>query len=41
MKRLNPDVAVHRLIADPTFKPVRQKKRNFATERNLVAKEEV
>ena len=39
MKWLNPEVMVHRLNVDPTFKLVRQKKRNFVA--NQVAKEEV
>ena len=34
MKGLNLEVMIHMLNADPTFKPVRQKKRNFSTERN-------
>ena len=41
MKGLNPKVMVHRLNADSDFKLVRQKKRNFAAERNQAAKEEV
>ena len=41
MKGLNPEVMVHRLTAYPTFKPVRQKKKNFVVERNLAAKNEV
>ena len=41
MKGLNPEMMVHRLNADPAFKPVRQKKRYFAIERNLAANEEV
>ena len=41
MKGLNPDIMVHRLNADPAFKPVRQKKMTFAAKRNQAAREEV
>lgn len=41
MKGLNPDIMVHRLNADPSFKPVGQKNRTFATEKNQVTMEEV
>lgn len=41
MKGLNPEVIVHWLNANPAIKPVKQKKRNFATERNQPAKEEM
>ncbi|XP_027083502.1 uncharacterized protein [Coffea arabica] len=35
------DLAVHHLNVDPRFKPVKQKKRSFAPERNEVIKKEV
>ncbi|XP_071909712.1 uncharacterized protein [Coffea arabica] len=35
------DLAVHHLNVDPCFKPVKQKKRSFAPERNEVIKKEV
>ncbi|XP_071929192.1 uncharacterized protein [Coffea arabica] len=35
------DLAVHHLDVDPNFKPVKQKKRSFAPERNEVIKAEV
>ena len=35
------DLAVHHLNVDPRFKPVKQKKRNFAPERNEVIRKEV
>nr|XP_027082130.1 uncharacterized protein LOC113704425 [Coffea arabica] len=35
------DLAVHHLNIDPRFKPVKQKKRNFAPERNEVIRKEV
>ena len=35
------DLAVHHLNVDPRFKPVKQKKRSFAPERNEVIKMEV
>lgn len=34
MPRINPHVAVHKLEVDSTSKPVKQKKINFALERN-------
>ena len=41
MEGLKPEMMVHKFNADPAFKPVRQKKRSFAAERNMAAKEEV
>ncbi|XP_071921818.1 uncharacterized protein [Coffea arabica] len=35
------DLAIHRLNVDPRFKPVKQKKRSFAPERNEVIRKEV
>ncbi|XP_027183805.1 uncharacterized protein LOC113782093 [Coffea eugenioides] len=35
------ELAVHKLHVDPSIRPVKQKKRNFAPERNEVVKEEV
>ncbi|XP_077232571.1 uncharacterized protein LOC143869898 [Tasmannia lanceolata] len=35
------EVAVHRLNVDPSYRPVKQKKRNFAPERQKAIKEEV
>nr|XP_027065152.1 uncharacterized protein K02A2.6-like [Coffea arabica] len=41
MPRISTDLAVHHLNVDPRFKPVKQKKRSFAPERNEVIKKEV
>ncbi|XP_071920768.1 uncharacterized protein [Coffea arabica] len=41
MPGVPPELTVHRLHVDPNIRPVKQKKRNFAPERNEVVKEEV
>ncbi|XP_027166642.1 uncharacterized protein LOC113766677 [Coffea eugenioides] len=41
MPGVPPELAVHKLHVDPSIRPVKQKKRNFAPERNEVVKEEV
>ena len=41
MPRIDPSVIAHRLNVYPSSKPVRQKKRVFASERNNAIKEEV
>lgn len=41
MKCLNPNIVVHRLNANPTFKPVREKRRTFTAQINQVVREEV
>ncbi|XP_071916252.1 uncharacterized protein [Coffea arabica] len=41
MPRVPPELAVHKLHVDPSIRPVKQKKRHFAPERNEVVKEEV
>ena len=41
MSGINPSVITHRLNVSPSFKPVRQKKRVFAPERDNAIKDEV
>ncbi|GAA0170450.1 hypothetical protein LIER_24701 [Lithospermum erythrorhizon] len=41
MPGFNPDVALHKLHVDPTFKPVKQKKRNFSDEKNHAIRSEI
>jgi hypothetical protein len=41
MLGINPSVIEHRLNADPDFRPIRQKRRAFAPERNQAVAEEV
>jgi hypothetical protein len=41
MPGIDPDIISHRLNIDPTARPVKQKKRNFAPERNKAIAEEV
>ncbi|GAA0140994.1 hypothetical protein LIER_02238 [Lithospermum erythrorhizon] len=36
-----PDTALHRLHVDPSFRPIKQKKRNFSDEKNLAIQKEV
>ena len=38
---VDPNVISHKLNVDPTYRPVRQKRRKFAPERNQVINEEV
>jgi hypothetical protein len=41
MPGIDPSIIVHRLNADPSFRPVRQKRRTFAPERNQAVADEV
>jgi hypothetical protein len=41
MPGIDPSIIVHRLNADPSFRPVRQKRRTFVPERNQAVAEEV
>ncbi|KAJ9544306.1 hypothetical protein OSB04_024013 [Centaurea solstitialis] len=41
MVGIDPDIISHKLNVDPTFKPVKQKRRKFAPERNKVINDEV
>ncbi|XP_056688000.1 uncharacterized protein [Spinacia oleracea] len=41
MTGISPDVITHKLNVDPSFKPVKQKRRKFAPERNKIIDEEV
>ncbi|KAL8498323.1 hypothetical protein ACS0TY_021589 [Phlomoides rotata] len=41
MIRIQPDVAMHHLNADPKAKPVKQKLRAFGVEKDVIVKEEV
>ncbi|KAL0366906.1 UNVERIFIED_CONTAM: Transposon Ty3-G Gag-Pol polyprotein [Sesamum radiatum] len=41
LEGVDPEVMTHKLNVNPTFQPVRQKKRSFGTERNEIIKEEV
>ncbi|KAJ9557119.1 hypothetical protein OSB04_011733 [Centaurea solstitialis] len=41
MVGIDPDIISHNLNVDPTFKPVKQKRRKFAPERNKVINDEV
>ena len=41
MTGISSEVIVHRLNVDPSFKPVRQKRRKFAPERNKIINDEV
>ncbi|KAJ9560504.1 hypothetical protein OSB04_005664 [Centaurea solstitialis] len=41
MVGIDPDIISHKLNVDPTFKPVKQKRRKFASERNKVINDEV
>ncbi|GAA0144395.1 hypothetical protein LIER_04854 [Lithospermum erythrorhizon] len=41
MSGLDANLALHRLHADPSFKPVKQKRRNFLDERNLAIQQEI
>ncbi|KAJ9538325.1 hypothetical protein OSB04_031058 [Centaurea solstitialis] len=41
MVGIDPNIISHKLNVDPTFKPVKQKRRKFAPERNKVINEEV
>ncbi|GAA0162434.1 hypothetical protein LIER_18526 [Lithospermum erythrorhizon] len=39
--RVDPEISLHKLHLDPSYKPVKQKKRNFSEEKNLAIREEV
>ena len=41
MVRISPSVISHKLNVDPTFKPIKQKRRKFIAERNKVINDEV
>ncbi|XP_056691954.1 uncharacterized protein [Spinacia oleracea] len=41
MTGISPDVITHKLNVDPNFRPVKQKRRKFAPERNKIIDEEV
>ncbi|XP_056695833.1 uncharacterized protein [Spinacia oleracea] len=41
MTGISPDVITHKLNVDPSFRPVKQKRRKFAPERNKIIDEEV
>ncbi|XP_021715146.1 uncharacterized protein LOC110683100 [Chenopodium quinoa] len=41
MKGISPEVITHKLNVDPSMKPVKQKRRKFAPERNQIINEEV
>jgi hypothetical protein len=41
MPRIDPSIIVHKLNADPGFRPIRQKRRTFAPKRNQAVAEEV
>lgn len=41
MPGIEPSIVMHRLNADPGFRPVRQKRRTFAPERNQAVADEV
>ncbi|XP_021867331.2 uncharacterized protein [Spinacia oleracea] len=41
MPGISPDIIVHRLNVDKSVRPVKQKKRNFSSEKNAAIKEEV
>ncbi|KAJ9542559.1 hypothetical protein OSB04_029065 [Centaurea solstitialis] len=41
MVRIDPNIISHKLNVDPTFKPIKQKRRKFAPERNKVINDEV
>ncbi|KAJ9557157.1 hypothetical protein OSB04_011771 [Centaurea solstitialis] len=41
MVGIDPDIISHKLNVDPSFKPIKQKRRKFAPERNKVINDEV
>ncbi|GAA0138989.1 hypothetical protein LIER_00625 [Lithospermum erythrorhizon] len=41
MPGVDPNVALHRLHVDSSFRPNKQKNRNFSNEKNLVIQKEV
>ncbi|KAL0391381.1 UNVERIFIED_CONTAM: Transposon Ty3-G Gag-Pol polyprotein [Sesamum latifolium] len=41
LEGINPEVMTHKLNVNPTFQPIRQKKRNFGIERNDIIRKEV
>ena len=38
---IDPEVAMHRLQVDPDYRPVKQKRRKFAFERNKIINDEI
>ncbi|GAA0146472.1 hypothetical protein LIER_36326 [Lithospermum erythrorhizon] len=41
MPGVDPDITLYRLHVDPSFRPIKQKKRNFSDEKNLAIQKEV
>ncbi|KAL5583444.1 hypothetical protein UlMin_015886 [Ulmus minor] len=41
MTGIDPEVAVHRLQVDPEYRPIKQKRRKFASERNKIINDEI
>ncbi|KAL0366928.1 UNVERIFIED_CONTAM: hypothetical protein Sradi_3582900 [Sesamum radiatum] len=41
LEGINPEIMTHKLNVNPTFRPIRQKKRNFGMERNDIIRKEV
>ena len=41
MTGIDPEVAVYRLQVDPDYRPVKQKRRKFASERNKIINDEI
>ena len=41
MTGIDPEVAVHRLQVDPDYRPIKQKRRKFASERNKIINDEI
>ncbi|GAA0140886.1 hypothetical protein LIER_02156 [Lithospermum erythrorhizon] len=41
MPGIDPAITVHWLYVDTTFLPIKQKKRNFSDEKNMMIREEV
>lgn len=41
MPRIDPEVITYKLNISPKFKPVKQRRRKFATEKNRIINEEV
>ncbi|GAA0168329.1 hypothetical protein LIER_40538 [Lithospermum erythrorhizon] len=41
MLRVDPELSLHRLHVDPSFRPIKKKKRDFLDEKNLAIRREV
>lgn len=41
MSRIDPEIIMHKLHVDPSYQPVRQKKRKFTPERDAIINEEI